>query len=182
MGHEAWSDDAPPPPEPQPDPYAPGKAELGGAPHHPGGPRDPYAGPDPASMVKAPAICLIIFGVIFGFLSLCGAGQGVAMLAGVIPGPEVPPDAPPEAVEMMQTWYRLAPMLNVATGLMGTVSCILAFVAGLRLLSLRGGTLTKVAAVLIMIPFGGCCCLGIPLGIWVLVLLGKPEVADAHQP
>ncbi|MCA8920399.1 MAG: hypothetical protein KDD82_01245 [Planctomycetes bacterium] len=172
MGHEAWSDDAPAAPEP--DPYQPGTAPLGE-----GRPGPMAYGVDPVAKVKPPAICLIIFGALFGFLSLCGAGQGIAMLAGALPGPQVPPDAPPEVAEMMQQWYTLAPIMNVVTGFMGVVTCVLAFVAGIRLLSMRGATLAKVASVLIMIPVGGCCCLGIPLGIWVLVTLGKPEVAAA---
>src|SRR6185437_14885429 len=35
------------------------------------------------------------------------------------------------------------------------------------------------ACILAMIPCSGCCLLGLPFGIWGLVILNKPEVKDA---
>ncbi|MEZ6184671.1 MAG: hypothetical protein R3F62_06630 [Planctomycetota bacterium] len=177
MGHEAWSDDAPPPEQ---DPYRPGEAPLG-QPIHPGpGPQAAYYGPDPAAIVKAPAICLIVFGAVFGLMSLCNTGYGLALIAGVIPQQQqMPPDAPPEMVEFMETYMRVVPFTTVAFGFIGLVTCVLAGVSGAKLMNLTGGGMAKVSAILIMSPLWGCCCLGIPLGIWVLVTLAKPEVSEA---
>jgi hypothetical protein len=52
--------------------------------------------------------------------------------------------------------------------------------AALRMRQLEGWTLAVVASVLVMVPFECCCCLlGIPIGIWGLVVLLKPDVKAA---
>jgi hypothetical protein len=38
------------------------------------------------------------------------------------------------------------------------------------------------ASIIAIIPcFGPCCCLGIPVGIWALVVINKPEVKSAFR-
>jgi len=45
---------------------------------------------------------------------------------------------------------------------------------------LRNWTLAMVASILAMVPcIGACCLIGIPIGIWSLVVLMKPEVKAA---
>ena len=46
-----------------------------------------------------------------------------------------------------------------------------------RCSKLRSRGLAMTAAILAMIPcFSPCCLLGLPFGIWALVVLSKPEV------
>jgi len=52
-------------------------------------------------------------------------------------------------------------------------------VGGLRMHSLRGRTLATVGAICAIIPANSCCCLGIPVGIWALVVLFDPNVKAA---
>ena len=48
---------------------------------------------------------------------------------------------------------------------------------GLRMLSLKSYGLAIAASVIALLPcVSPCCCLGLPLGIWSLVVLMKPEV------
>jgi len=52
--------------------------------------------------------------------------------------------------------------------------------AALKMRNLENRTLAVVASILAMIPcFGPCCLVGIPIGIWSLVVLMKPEVQQA---
>lgn len=45
---------------------------------------------------------------------------------------------------------------------------------------LQKWTLAVTASILAMIPcLGPCCLIGIPIGIWALVVLFKPEVKSA---
>ena len=38
------------------------------------------------------------------------------------------------------------------------------------------------ATILSMLPCtSSCCCLGLPLGIWILIVLAKPEVKSAFR-
>ena len=44
-------------------------------------------------------------------------------------------------------------------------------------MKLKARALCYAATILSMIPVvSGCCCVGLPLGIWVLIVLGKSEV------
>lgn len=53
---------------------------------------------------------------------------------------------------------------------------------GLQMRNLQGHTLSIVTAVVAMLPcVSPCCCLGLPVGIWALVVLLKPEVKDAFR-
>jgi hypothetical protein len=45
--------------------------------------------------------------------------------------------------------------------------------------SLRRHSSAVVGSVVIMLPCSGCCFLGLPLGIWSLVVLTRPDVKDA---
>ena len=52
--------------------------------------------------------------------------------------------------------------------------------AALKMRNLEKRTMAVVASVLAMIPcLGPCCLVGIPIGIWSLVVLMKPEVQQA---
>lgn len=56
----------------------------------------------------------------------------------------------------------------------------LAFLGALKMKNLQSYGLANTGAILSLIPCcGPCVCLGIPLGIWALVVLRKPEVRAA---
>lgn len=59
---------------------------------------------------------------------------------------------------------------------------VIAFVGALKMKSLQSHTLAMVSAILIMIPCNcPCCILGIPAGIWALVVLMNPDVKAAFR-
>jgi hypothetical protein len=50
----------------------------------------------------------------------------------------------------------------------------------LKMMRLQSYGWAMAAAILAVIPcLSPCCCLGIPFGIWALVVLSKPEVKAA---
>jgi uncharacterized membrane protein len=51
-------------------------------------------------------------------------------------------------------------------------------VGALRMMKLQGHSLAIIACIIAMIPCtsGLCCVLGLPFGIWGIVMLNKPEV------
>lgn len=55
--------------------------------------------------------------------------------------------------------------------------------AGLQMRSLKNWGVSLAGAILVMIPCSTscCCCLGIPVGIWALITLTKPEVKSAFS-
>lgn len=121
-------------------------------------------------MVSGPAIGLMVTG-----------GLGIATNAFSIiihlirtASPPPPPGLPPE----------LAHLIQVMNGPVGTFACILGlgisvFVlfGALRMQKLASRGLALTTAIVAMVPcFSPCCVLGLPIGIWALVVLGKPEV------
>jgi hypothetical protein len=67
-------------------------------------------------------------------------------------------------------------------GLPLLVAGALSFFGALQMRNLRGYGWAMAAAIINCIPlYGSCCCLGLPFGIWALVVLVKPEVKAAFR-
>ena len=59
---------------------------------------------------------------------------------------------------------------------------IVVLVGAIQMLRLRTHSLALVGAITAMINIGNCCCLlGLPIGIWSLVVLLRPEVKSAFE-
>ena len=59
---------------------------------------------------------------------------------------------------------------------------LLIFAGGLQMKRLQNYGLAMAASIVAMIPcISPCCLLGLPLGIWALVVLSKPEVKNAFH-
>jgi hypothetical protein len=52
---------------------------------------------------------------------------------------------------------------------------------GYKMKQLEGLSHAKTAAIMAMIPCNVCCLLGLPFGIWALVVLNRPEVRSAFK-
>jgi len=53
---------------------------------------------------------------------------------------------------------------------------------GLKMRNLESFGLAMAAAIIAVIPCCPCGCIGIPAGIWALIVLNKPEVKAAFRP
>lgn len=155
------------PPPPQPPPY--------GTPAHP-------PGTNPVEAVKLPAIFLIVIGAIgllwalFSLISgLAGAEQNQAQMQQALSDPNIPP--------------ALKRMLAGASGggaaffnLFYVLTSGLVIFGGIQMMKLKSYGLSMAASIIAMIPcVGPCFCLGLPVGIWSLVVLNKPEVKAAFN-
>ena len=145
---------------------------------NPPGMPGPAAVTPPAEQVSGPAILLMVtagLGLVLGLFSL------VRALAG---GSEIPPEllANPELsgyvpmLEKLQSVGKFSSVLSL-------VLCGLTFYGALKMKNLQAYGLSLAAAIIAVVPcFQPCCCLGIPAGIWALVVLNKPEVKAAFRP
>jgi hypothetical protein len=128
------------------------------------------------AMVNAPALALMIMGGL-GVLWLIGS-----LLIQAISGGGAMTFPPEMDENMRQQMEALQEAIEKYTPLMSVVGFIvfgLAAYAGYLLRYLRNYMLATVATILVMIPcFSGCpiCCFSIPLGIWILIVINKPEV------
>ena len=63
--------------------------------------------------------------------------------------------------------------------LIGMAWGILITVGASRMKNLKSYGLAMTAGIVAMLPCHGCCLLGLPFGIWALVVLARPEVREA---
>jgi hypothetical protein len=74
---------------------------------------------------------------------------------------------------------------SLAGGIIGSIVGlsfgVLILVGGLRMKKLESYGLAITACILALLPCGNCCLIGLPLGIWGLVVLNRPEVKDSFS-
>jgi predicted Zn finger-like uncharacterized protein len=127
------------------------------------------------SSVAGPAISLMIVGgltIALGIVSLLLNVLGVSLLAAAGDGPQKPADNADLAV-------------NAVSGVMGALFgiCWGGVILGgaYKMNSLQGYGYAMTACILAMLPCNICCVLGLPFGIWGLVVLNREEVKRAFS-
>lgn len=182
----------PPPPS---SPFAPGVPSLGptgetssGA---PSGQANPYQSPadfgtgpaawsDPSYLrtyaldrVNTPATLLIVTGGIGLGLQLIGTIANLASLA--IPNMIQPGGG--QGPEML-----LSGGIGVAFGLLGIALSVVVILGGLKMKRLESHAWSMAGAIVALIPcLSPCCLLGLPFGIWALVVLNDTQVRMAFR-
>jgi hypothetical protein len=115
--------------------------------------------PEALAKVRTPAILTMVTAVA-SLLAVLALALSQAVAPGRAPGAE------PKAEWLVWALYGLSSATAVAV-----------FAGGLRMLQLRSYGLACVGAILMLIPgFFPCCFLGLPLGMWSLVILTQPRV------
>lgn len=138
----------------------------------------------PARLLIAAAIFMILWGVFNIGLVLSGQDFTVQMLEFM--EQQQPPgkarDDMAKEVEKARTRDKTPEYIQMAIfGTLGMTLDILILVGALRMGSLRGRTLAMVGAICAIIPANSCCCIGLPLGIWALIVLMNPDVKAAFE-
>lgn len=125
--------------------------------------------------VKAPAICLIVT-----------AGLGIALFSvgaisnflgnAVIRTP--PANMPPEMQNFYQSMQNARGPLGGLLDLFFVAMDVVVLLGALKMMRLQSRGFAMTACIVAMLPFTifCCCILGLPFGIWGMVVLNKPEV------
>jgi len=126
-------------------------------------------------LVTGPAIGLIVTAVL-GFL-WTGLGTLINLL-GVGAGMNQPGMNP----EMERFMTMFSGTLGVVSGVIGFLVAGLILFGALKMKKRQGYGWAITASILAVIPcVSPCCLVGIPIGIWALVVLSKPEVKAQFQ-
>jgi hypothetical protein len=138
-------------------------------------PSFPMPGVMPASPmamdeVNGPAIGLIvtaILGFIVQLLSLV-ANLGFSAMS---------------AAQSQMPWSNMVSgTVSVIFSIIGMLVSGLILIGGLKMKKLENYTLAMTASIIAMIPcISPCCLIGLPIGIWALVILSKPEVKSSFH-
>ena len=94
------------------------------------------------------------------------------------------PFIPDEAYNDMDMSGGFFAAFGVLTTLISLLICDLIFYGGMKMRELKNYGLAITASILAMTPCGVgffCCIPGLPIGIWALVILLKPEVKETFQ-
>jgi len=127
-------------------------------------------GMDPANAVKVPSILLIIDGglvILFALLSLALNLLGVGL--GAVGGGQN------QGAAMMQG------AAGVAGAIFGLCLGVVILLGAMKMMKLQNYGMAMAASIIAMLTCSICCLMGLPVGIWSLVVLMKPEVKAAFN-
>jgi hypothetical protein len=131
----------------------------------------PLQSPDPRqrvqSKVLAPAVALIVVGV-------AGLAVSIFNFAFSFTEPMIDPNAP-KIIQDMQAGAT-GPLVSVIQGIFCLLNSFL-ILGGVQMARFRTWGLALAASVAAMVNFGTCCCVvGLPVGIWSIVVLMSEDV------
>jgi hypothetical protein len=138
----------------------------------PAPPAIPTPGPGAGERVKGPAIGLIVVAVFGALVQIASLIMHVAG-ASFLPNNEMP----------NQAWANmLSGTIGVVIGIIALLVSVLILFGALKMQKLESYGLAMAASIIAMVPcFSPCCLLGLPIGIWAVVVLSKPEVKSAFH-
>lgn len=130
-------------------------------------------------MVQGPATAMLVTGILGAIAVVLGVVFGL-MGSNMTPPPG---EMPPELRQLFDMAKQFqSPAVVVVDGVIKLAVAGLIIFGAARLRSLQSFPMVVTAAILAMVPCTSpCCCVGLPVGIWVLVVLFKPEVKSAFR-
>jgi hypothetical protein len=128
----------------------------------------PIVGGDPRGRVAGPAIALMVTAALGAIFYAIYVLIGLLMIVGVVP------------IQNNGQDPRFTGALLVGMYGLGLACCSITYYGALKMKSLESYALAMTSAILSMIPCG-CCILGIPFGIWALVVINDQQVRDAFK-
>ena len=129
--------------------------------------------------IKVPAIGIITTGALGALLSLTGV---ITTLSGSNKNTEIPPGLPPEAAGLLKSYLLAMEPFNLPLNLLALILSVLTLMAGIKMLQRRSYGLVMAGVIVGMLPcLSGCCCTGLPFGIWALIVLSNPEVRKSFH-
>jgi hypothetical protein len=123
-------------------------------------------------LVKGPAIGLKVTAIVGLVMVVAGLVVNVMTLNGFHIGPQQMYD--PQMQKLIGTLGgSLGIVQNIISGIVGVVVLL----GAAKMQKLESYQFALTASIMAMVPcISPCCLLGLPLGIWALVVLNKPEV------
>ena len=143
---------------------------------------------DARSKVKGPAIALMVTAVISLLLTAYSAfsyfvtmkSDFEAQRAKIDADPNMSAQAKRDMKEMLDTIEKIAAVALPVDWLIVIAASLVIFVGALKMKNLSGSGWARAGAILAMIPcVSGCCLLGLPFGIWALMVLSNRDVKRA---
>jgi hypothetical protein len=114
------------------------------------------------------------FGIIFGIIQ---AGTGANKI-----DPALLAELPPEQAELLLRIFQSTQGGSLVLNVLVLTTSALVIFGALKMRKLESRGLAVAASIVAMLPcLGPCCCIGLPSGIWSLVVLMKEDVKAAFS-
>jgi len=128
---------------------------------------------DASRKVSAPATGLLVTGIIGAFFA---ALTLIASIVGMSIAPFIRDEIPERYAEFWEG------SVGAASSVVGLAVAAFIIFAALKMRELKQWELCLAASIVAMIPcISPCCILGLPIGIWALVVLLRPEIKEAFH-
>jgi GYF domain 2 len=126
-----------------------------------------------AALVAGPAIGLIVTAILGGLV------QMVSLIRLLLVHNSMPVNSQMPG----QAWVAmLSGPIGVVMSIIAILMSVVILLGALKMKKLESYGLAMTASILAMIPcLSPCCVIGLPIGIWALVVLSKPEVKSAFH-
>ena len=161
--------------------------------YDPGGPSGGGSSQAALAKVKPPAIALLIVGALNIIGSLYGIGNSALFLAGMHPAAaqqakqfeelrQQGGDAAEFAGMMEQISSSFQGPVGLGLNVLALIVAVVIILGALKMMKLESYGFAKTAAILVMIPcLSNCCVVGIPIGIWGLIILSSVDVKNSFR-
>lgn len=145
-----------------------------------------YYGGDPAAAaakVSGPAITLIVVGVLNALLALFITAQGVMIM--LMPADQLRQQMEAQNPQLQQEQLPFDPAViassmgvgYIVVSILALILSVVIILGAVKMKNLQSWGFAAAAAVLAMIPcLSPCCIIGLPVGIWALMVLNDPDV------
>lgn len=126
---------------------------------------------DNLQKLRAPAIGLIVAGSLNGITGLIALLSGLFRLTGIAGKETLPSD------QAERMGFMVGTIVPYMIAFLSVVLAPVIIYGATQMMQGKKPGLAKIAAILAIFPATSCCFLiGIPMGIWGLIVLAKPEV------
>ena len=128
---------------------------------------------DASRQVSGPATGLLVTGIIGVFFA------GLTLIASIV-GMSFAPFIRDEIPDRYAEFWEGS--VGAASSVVGIAVAAFIIFAALKMRELKQWELCLAASIVAMIPcISPCCILGLPIGIWAIVVLLRPEVKEAFH-
>jgi membrane-bound metal-dependent hydrolase YbcI (DUF457 family) len=134
---------------------------------------------DATRQVSGPAIGLLVTGIIGGFFSLIGM-IGLILGTGLLSLVDVQKYWDEDLPDFVGDLYEGA--FGIGPSFVGLIIAVFIIYFSLKMKDLKQWGLAVAVSIAAMLPcISPCCIIGLPVGIWSLVILFRPEVRSAFD-